>query len=112
MLNPDPIQYRNVKIPMSDNRYRKKAIEIEAIQWDGKNTAEVCIFGYPSVVGGSENRLMIHTVSGPVWAGVGDFIIKNKGECYPCNALMFYENYEKIHDRMDYVDRISDRIVH
>lgn len=87
--------------------YRKKPINIEAIQWDGNNFEEIQEFckprrAYlfdPTICGScKENeRLMIDTLEGIHEARKGDYIIKGvKGECYPCKPDIFRETYIEV----------------
>lgn len=94
------------------NKYRKKPVVIEAIQWDGKNLRQVIGFidppltiisyyagmmweQYEEVV--MKNGLVIHTLEGEMCATIGDWIIKGiKGEFYPCKPDIFEATYEKV----------------
>lgn len=92
------------------NKYIKKPVEIEAIQWTGKNIKEVMKFI------GSEfsyrdnlnyvtkkfsyycttNNLSINTLEGSMKANVNDYIIKGvNGEFYPCKPDIFEKTYDK-----------------
>ena len=79
------------------NKWRKKPIIIEAIQFNG-NFEEVENF----VGGDAELRkgvLYIATLEGPLKASINDYIIKGiKGEFYPCNPEIFKMTYEKVTD--------------
>ena len=75
-------------------KYRKKPVIIEAIQWNGKNLAEIDNF-----VGGSlkmeGSSLVIHTLEGDMGASINDYIIKGvNGEFYPCKPDIFDKTYE------------------
>jgi len=75
-------------------RYRKKPIEVEAIQWTGDNLDEITSF---CDVTGTYwmGQIWIRTLEGGVWASVGDWIIKGvKGEFYPCKPDIFEQTYE------------------
>lgn len=64
------------------SRYRKKPVVVEAVQWTGRNHAEVT----------------------ELWGGVmiaspGDYIIKGvHGEFYPCKPDIFHKTYEEVSD--------------
>ena len=93
-------------------KYRKKPVEIEAIQWDGKNTLEVLNFmgadiqlrntidldkfdDYKEIA--KRDGLKIHTLEGDMKASVNDFIIKGvQGEFYPCKPDIFEQTYELV----------------
>jgi hypothetical protein len=92
-------------------KYRKKPVEIEAIQWDGMNTVEILEFARESAsfkyhdaawkVGAAPcvADLTILTLEGDHHASVGDFIIKGvKGEFYPCKPDIFEQTYEVVED--------------
>lgn len=79
-------------------KYRKKPIEIEAIQWDGTNTQTIMEWAGGSVVtvrADTPNNLTIETLEGDHRASVGDWIICGiKGEHYPCKPDIFAATYE------------------
>lgn len=83
-------------------KFRKKPIEIEAIQYRGRNS-----FPLVKKFMGDEfdevlfrpisQQLIIPTLEGDHHAEVGDWIIKGiKGEFYPCKPDIFEETYEKV----------------
>ena len=81
-------------------KYRKKPVEIEAIQWDGNNTFEVrefCDFGCDYVSDGRYKVIIIETLEGKMAARKGDYIIKGvNGELYPCKQDIFEKTYEVV----------------
>jgi hypothetical protein len=85
-------------------KYRKKPIVVEAIQYDGKNSADIFEFcGRPydryvrEPVG--NNYLEITTLEGVMKAQPGDYIIKGvKGEFYPCKPDIFEQTYEPVEE--------------
>lgn len=88
-------------------RYRKKPVEIEAIQYTGNNNFEIRNWSndivYPSPVlepdeeNPSGSYLQIKTLEGIMTAIPGDYIIKGvKGEFYPCKPDIFELTYDKI----------------
>lgn len=94
-------------------KYRKKPVEIEAIQWDGANHREMFNFlggedtDYITASGLNfyidwakvEGGLIIKTLEGEHIASVGDYIIKGvKGEFYPCKPDIFELTYEKVEE--------------
>lgn len=75
-------------------RFRKKPVEIEAIQWTGKLEC-LDAFNIPELRQslGSKN-VGIPTLEGTMIAHVGDWIIKGvKGEFYPCKPDIFELTY-------------------
>lgn len=80
-------------------KYRKKPVEVEAIEWTGHNLNEVYEFvGYPRFEYNTGlDKLSIHTLEGTMEANTGDFIIKGvKGEFYPCKPDIFAMTYEEV----------------
>lgn len=93
-------------------KYRKKPVEVEAIQWTGDNTLQVIRFmgqdvdfdrymerdKFSDYVDYARKEgLKIHTLEGEMTASVGDYIIKGvKGEFYPCKPDIFKATYEKV----------------
>lgn len=89
-------------------KYRKKPVEIEAIQWTG-NTTEIiqfcgnkCSYNVNDTAwkvgkGIPHEKLIIHTLEGDMVAGRNDYIIKGvNGEFYPCKPDIFEKIYEKV----------------
>ena len=77
-------------------KFVKKPVEIEAIQWVGDNTAEVMEFVGPMIHPTSSSTLGIRTLEGVMDAAVGDWIIKGvKGEFYPCKPDIFEMTYDR-----------------
>ena len=88
-------------------KYRKKPVVIEALEWTGKNLKEVIEFTgwhlsaksrwswqeYEQVV--KKEGLKIFTLEGSHMAAIGDMIIKGvQGEFYPCKPDIFESTYE------------------
>lgn len=84
-------------------KYRKKPVEIEAIQWNGQNRIEIAkfiknndlddrdILLYPG------DKIFINTLEGTMCANIGDWIIRGiKGEFYPCKPDIFEATYELV----------------
>ena len=91
-------------------KFRKKPIVIEAMEWTGDNYVELNKFvegGEPVALPigealpgrrlreGDERSLLVVTLEGEMRASVGDWIIKGmKGEFYPCKPDIFEATYE------------------
>jgi len=92
-------------------KFKKLPVEIEALQWDGKNHRKMINFlggndadymtasgvnfyiDHSKVVGG----LVIKTLEGEHIATIGDWIIKGvKGEYYPCKHDIFLATYDEV----------------
>lgn len=89
-------------------KYRKKPVEVEAIQWTG-NTIEIKNFcgdkcsydvndsAWQVGKGVPHEELIIHTLEGDMKASRNDYIIKGiNGEVYPCKPDIFEKTYEKV----------------
>ena len=85
-------------------KFRKKPIIIEAIQWNGPENHAVdilqswgCPVGPDTYWDEPEQVLHIPTLEGMMRCVVGDWIIKGiKGEFYPCKPDIFTMTYELI----------------
>lgn len=82
-------------------KYKKKPVEVEVIQYDGKNSSFIAK-SFNKVVCdvedflGTEKYLEINTLEGKMKAQVGDYIIQGvQGEIYPCKPDIFEMTYEK-----------------
>ena len=77
-------------------RFRKKPVVIEAIQWDGDNLDDVYAFTGRGI--SQHGRLLnISTREGTMTASPGDWIIKGVvGELYPCKPDIFKQTYEAV----------------
>jgi len=92
-------------------KYRKKPVVIESMQWTGKNHRDMHDFlegdsdaylqrdgdnfyiNHLQVNGG----LIIKTLEGEHKANIGDYIIKGiQGEFYPCKPDIFEKTYELV----------------
>jgi hypothetical protein len=86
-------------IPMSSARkFRKRPVEIEAMQFTGDNADEVCAWigeaGHTISLFGS---FRIHTLEGDMHVSVGDWVIRGvQGEHYPCKPDIFEATYEAV----------------
>jgi hypothetical protein len=81
-------------------KYRKKPVEIEAVQFTGGNCIDIIRF-----IGGPWTNLELHnsdqpvirTLEGDMTASIGDYIIKGvKGEFYPCKPDIFEMSYDLV----------------
>ena len=82
--------------------YRKKPVEIQAIQFTGNNGGDVMDFVRPnnsiySASEGGREVWYVRTLEGTMRISVGDYIIKGvKGEAYPCKPDIFEMTYEEL----------------
>ena len=83
-------------------KYRKKPVEIDAIQWVSDNIEQVYeMLGDNLIINTDEDedevKHFINTLEGKMEMSWGDYIIKGvKGEFYPCKPDIFELTYEKI----------------
>src|SRR5690242_20346650 len=87
-------------------RFRKKPVEVEAIQWDGQNMDAFNVWldppdggsaGLPFSEALTVKCLAIETLEGTMIAQPGDWIIRGvKGEFYPCKPDVFSATYEAV----------------
>lgn len=79
-------------------RYRKRPVEIEAVQFTGYNYQEIKEFAGDSYRLNRINAsIYIHTLEGDMLVTPTDYVIKGvKGEFYPCKADIFLETYERV----------------
>lgn len=84
---------------MAATKYRKKPVEIEAVQFDGSNALKIVRWmgGQFVSTGVNGDRLIIQTLEGDMTASLNDWIIKGvKGEFYPCKPDIFAATYEAV----------------
>lgn len=90
-------------------KFRKKPIEVEAVQWTGENTSDV--IDWVLATGsrsarwheaekfqkGGREHIAIDTLEGTMRAEFGDWIIRGvQGEHYPCKPDIFAATYEAV----------------
>ena len=76
-------------------RFRKKPVVIEAIQWTGDNFDEIDDWSDREAVRLVAGDLHIFTLEGAMRADPGDWIIRGVvGEYYPCKPEIFECTYE------------------
>ena len=84
-------------------KFVKKPVVIEAIQYDGANITEIENFvgvKLPSVwLSVEDTQLLIPTLEGDMKVSKGDYVIKGiKGEFYPCKPDVFKSTYNAVED--------------
>ena len=78
-------------------RFRKRPVEIEAIQYLGSNAVDAVTFLGGQACEPSIEGITIMTLEGNMLVQAGDWIIKGiKGEFYPCKPDIFEATYERI----------------
>ncbi len=85
----------------NENKFRKKPVVIEAVQWKGNNDIEIMEFmknnclRWQTEHDPDKKELIIHTLEGDHHANINDWIIKGvHGEYYPCKPDIFEKTYE------------------
>ena len=84
-------------------KFVKKPVVIEAIQYDGANITEIESFvgaKLPTVwLSVEDTQLVIPTLEGDMKVSKGDYVIKGiKGEFYPCKPDVFKSTYNVVED--------------
>lgn len=78
-------------------KFRKKAIVIDAEQYQGDATALSYEFGAAITRIGESGSCFIDTICGEMECRVGDWIIRGvAGEFYPCTPEVFAITYESV----------------
>jgi hypothetical protein len=79
-------------------RYRKKPVEIDAVQWTGENEEELAEFLGQSLLHWlPDQRIRVGTLEGGHDASLGDWLIRGvQGEHYPCKPDIFDATYEAV----------------
>jgi hypothetical protein len=83
-------------------KFRKKALIVEAVRWNGANIREMLNFmptDYVKEYGSVHHtyEIVIDTLEGQMKADIGDYIIKGvNGEFYPCKPDIFDKTYELV----------------
>ena len=94
-------------------KYVKKPVEVEAVEWTGKNLEEIKQFvgdkleywynetAWEVGKGPVTISIKIKTLEGDHYASYGDFIIKGvNGEFYPCKPDIFWKTYNRIYTKI------------
>jgi hypothetical protein len=80
-------------------KFKKKPVIIEAVQWTGQNQFEIMNFCKTCYLtsSGTVKDLYIDTLEGDMLANEGDYIIKGvAGEFYACKPEIFAMTYENV----------------
>ena len=81
--------------------YKKKPVEVEAVEWTGENVKEITAF-IPEGIWfmhkqGDVSTLFINTLEGQHKAIPTDMIIRGvSNEYYPCKRDIFDKTYDKV----------------
>lgn len=82
---------------MSPIKYRKKQVEIEAVEYFGNFNTDIASWCGGRIVGIGNGfaKIEIETLEGVMTASPGDYIIRGvQGEFYPCKPDIFFKTYE------------------
>ena len=78
-------------------KYRKKPVEIEALQYTGTNQEEISGFVGKDLLLYEQGSPTIRTLEGSMTVSKGDFVIKGvQGEFYPCKPDIFAQTYDAV----------------
>ena len=78
-------------------KFKKKPVVIEAVQYDGFHTGELNDFCGSSFLKPVGRNPFIRTLEGEMIISKGDWVIKGvKGEFYPCKPDIFEATYEAV----------------
>lgn len=78
-------------------RYRKKPVEIEAIQVFVNNKEKVLSFLEGKFIYGYKNSMLIETLAGNMLVDLGDYIVKGLDDkFYLCKPNEFERTYELV----------------
>lgn len=78
-------------------KFRKKPVVIEAVQWNLENKHLIGDFLYGQKYKLEDGKILIETLEGTMATEVNDWIIKGvKGEFYPCKPDIFQATYEPV----------------
>lgn len=79
------------------NKFRKKPVVIEAIQFIPGNLRKVEAFVGDAWEVDKDGDFYIKTLEGDMYPSINDYIIKGvKGEFYPCKPDIFESTYENV----------------
>ena len=84
-------------------KFVKKPVVIEALQYDGANITEIETFvgeKLPIIMASDvDTQLVIPTLEGDMQVSKGDYVIKGiKGEFYPCKPDIFKQSYNMVEE--------------
>lgn len=96
-------------------KYRKKPVEIEAMQLTESNACDVLTFcnSCGDIVASNENgTISIKTLEGTMTANIGDYVIKGvAGEFYPCKPDIFEATYDIVEEAQPYLPNFEIELV-
>ena len=79
-------------------RFRKKPIEVEAVQWRGDNVADLIALGGDKVLVGTESPPIVKTANGLVGLARGAWLVRDpaSGDTWPVAKHIFASTYERV----------------
>lgn len=88
---------------MKAPRYRKKAVVIEAMQYDGTNEDAILAwatrYSMDDPIERGVSGIFINTLEGQMKVSLGDWVIKGvQGEFYPVKPDIFEATYELVEE--------------
>ena len=86
-------------------RFRSKVVEVEAVQFDGKNGSDIQAWTTQREIQAYDGGIMIETLEGPFKASPGDWIVRGlKGEFYPVKPDIMQMKYERVEELAPFLD--------
>ena len=78
-------------------KYRKKPVEVEAVQFTGDNVNEILQFALGSYPAVEESVVLIPNIHGTMFVSNGDYVIQeNNGDYTVCKPDIFEDAYEYV----------------
>lgn len=93
---------------MTAKTYRKKPVEIQAIQWTGDNASDVREFAEPAfavlhdldreLLNNPECTAELYVAANSVWMAIetGEWILQDERGFYPCKPDIFAQTYDEV----------------
>jgi hypothetical protein len=98
------------KMDLEPRRYRKRPVEIEALQWDPSTKESIAamlrfcpaagsLLSKDGRVPAPDLKLQVKTLEGMLEASPGDYIVRGvQGEFYPVKPDIFEATYERVYE--------------
>lgn len=95
---------------MTVQRFRKKPVVVEAVQWTGRNIGEIYDFTNKQFRSTASSGALVFDELHDTWVTIhlGHWVIKGvKGEFYPCDDEVLQKTYELVPEERTTVDKLS-----
>jgi hypothetical protein len=101
-LHPEPDRIPEPEEEEVMPKFRKKPVEIEAIEWDGdqgETLKAISLMGNGQHWRIEGDDLIIITLEGEMRASPGDYVIRGvQGGLYPCKPDIFATTYDRVEE--------------